>query len=324
MNTSAYLQSQGWLGTGHSLPTSSGTPGLAKPLLVSQKRNLYGVGKKSHVFADQWWKKAFDEGLKGLDVGREVRSVGDEGVGNGEGEVVNVEGVGEKVEVGNGNRALEMLRCGGARWVGVNEGGLYGRFVKGEGMKGTIGEGTRKRKREHGDKSAEKEKDGKRIKKDKAVAGVRLPSVAVEDQAVAQDSAESAKELRRRLKRDRKMEKARLAPVSDSERAPEKLDQAKAERRKQRRAKRALRAQDGTPKIASGPTSLNSTPPNDVHQDVTPVIRMSEDTILERKKRKAAKKALTASNLDLGCTALHVETRKKERHRKDKIRTSKP
>ncbi|KAI9705897.1 MAG: hypothetical protein M1836_005303 [Candelina mexicana] len=283
MNTSAYLESQGWLGTGHSLPTSSGHPGLSKPLLVSQKRNLHGVGKKTHTHADQWWARAFDVSLKGLDVGRSRD--GGEDIGGGK---------------ESGNRALEMLKSGGARWVGVDEGGLYGRFVKGEGMKGTFGEGGAsgaKRQRER-----EKEKEGVegRIMKEEAVLEVKAPCAAVVDQAVARGDAASDKELRRRQRRDRKMEKARLAVGSEGLYTMVDLDATKAERRARRREKRALRSQDSAPKIASEPTPLEAMPSNGAQQeDVSPATRFSESAILERKRRKAAKKALKALNFGI-------------------------
>ncbi|KAH8150020.1 uncharacterized protein LAJ45_05706 [Morchella importuna] len=38
-----------------------------RPILYSQKKNTYGLGKKEHS-SDQWWEKAFDNQLKNLDV----------------------------------------------------------------------------------------------------------------------------------------------------------------------------------------------------------------------------------------------------------------
>lgn len=117
MDTTAYLTGQGWLGTGHSLhPTGRG---IKKPLLVSRKSNVLGVGKKKHdAHADQWWARAFDAGLKSLEVGRS-----------------NSVGATQNVKAGAWGQ-LDMLKAGGQTWAG--NGGLYAGFVRGEGLNGTI------------------------------------------------------------------------------------------------------------------------------------------------------------------------------------------
>lgn len=117
MDTRAYLTGQGWLGTGHSLhPTGRG---IKKPLLVSRKSNVLGVGKKKHdTHADQWWARAFDAGLKSLEVGRSESS-----------------GATESVKAGTWGQ-LDTLKAGGQKWAG--NGGLYAGFVRGEGLSGTI------------------------------------------------------------------------------------------------------------------------------------------------------------------------------------------
>ncbi|KAL8705458.1 MAG: hypothetical protein Q9201_001439 [Fulgogasparrea decipioides] len=113
MDATAYLTRQGWLGAGHALHPSG--HGIKKPLLVSKKTNSLGVGKKAHdVHADQWWSRAFDETLKSI---------------NGEDAAKDV------VQTSEGNMAL--LGIYSAKWT--TEGGLYGNFVRGEGLKGTIG-----------------------------------------------------------------------------------------------------------------------------------------------------------------------------------------
>lgn len=114
MDAHALLTSQGWRGTGHSLHPSSDSTGLAKPLLVAQKKNNLGVGKKQHKTSDMWWMNAFDKTLKGLDTSKD-------------GTVVQ--------NVTNGG--LDMVVRGGARFVG-NSGGLYASFVRGECLSGTI------------------------------------------------------------------------------------------------------------------------------------------------------------------------------------------
>ena len=85
---------------------------------MSQKANVLGVGKKQHdVHADQWWARAFDDTLKGLNTTK------NEATGKTEG-----------IAFGAGAQALQLL--GGAKWVG--QGGLYGNFVRGESLDGTL------------------------------------------------------------------------------------------------------------------------------------------------------------------------------------------
>jgi nucleolar protein TMA23 len=102
MDASQYLKNHGWQGSGHSLDGNG--RGLKKPLLVSKKVDVLGVGLNKHAaVSDQWWLRAYDQGLQSLGTGKES--------------------------------ALAQ-----AQKHGVNRGGLYGRFVKGEGMPGSLGE----------------------------------------------------------------------------------------------------------------------------------------------------------------------------------------
>lgn len=117
MNTSEYLNRQGWLGSGHSLDPSG--HGIIKPILVSKKPNGFGLGRKQNdVHADQWWSRIFDNTLKSLHLGKD----------------------------GAGKRAKPERLCygvpppanipqDGARWAG----NLYETFVRGEGLVGTLG-----------------------------------------------------------------------------------------------------------------------------------------------------------------------------------------
>lgn len=103
MNAEGLLRKQGWRGAGYSLDTTG--RGIKKPLLISHKQDQLGLGKKkaSHTTDDQWWMRAFDESLQNL----------------GTGQTSTLSQIQEK---------------------GINRGGLYGFFVKGEGLVGTIGE----------------------------------------------------------------------------------------------------------------------------------------------------------------------------------------
>ncbi|TKA33185.1 hypothetical protein B0A50_00738 [Salinomyces thailandicus] len=104
MDSAGYLKRQGWQGDGHSLDKTG--RGIKKPLLVSKKVDVLGVGLNKHAaVSDQWWLRAFDQGLKDL---------------------------------GSGKQSL----LANVQKHGVNRGGLYGRFVKGDGMRGTIGSET--------------------------------------------------------------------------------------------------------------------------------------------------------------------------------------
>ncbi|KAK3672785.1 hypothetical protein LTR78_007371 [Recurvomyces mirabilis] len=102
MDARAYLQSQGWQGDGHSLDHTG--RGIKKPLLVSKKVDVLGVGVNKHqAVSDQWWLRAYDQGL---------------------------------TDFGTGKQSL----LGQVQKHGIAMGGLYGRFVKGEGVAGTFGE----------------------------------------------------------------------------------------------------------------------------------------------------------------------------------------
>lgn len=107
MDASAYLISQGWAGSGHALHDSG--RGISKPLLVSQKRNSFGVGKKQD---HQWWARAFDDTLKEITITQSKES----GKLNG---------------IASTRPVVTSARLGG-------KGQLYSNFVKGECLTGTL------------------------------------------------------------------------------------------------------------------------------------------------------------------------------------------
>ena len=118
MDAAAYLTNQGWRGDGHALHHSG--RGITKPIRIPQKANVLGVGKKPHdAHADQWWARAFDDTLKGLNTTKN-----------------DTTGKTDGVQFGAGAQALQMVGIGGAKWVG--QVGLYSNFVRGESLSGTL------------------------------------------------------------------------------------------------------------------------------------------------------------------------------------------
>jgi nucleolar protein TMA23 len=129
MDAHAHLLSLGWAGPGHSLDSRphKGRRGLAydpkqvhntgngliKPLLISQKKNTFGIGKKAHEPAagNEWWLKGFETALSN--------------VGKSESERTSGTATPELGRPANGYAGKHI--------------GLYGFFVKGGEMEGTIG-----------------------------------------------------------------------------------------------------------------------------------------------------------------------------------------
>ncbi|CEH13577.1 PROTEIN TMA23 [Ceraceosorus bombacis] len=63
LNTSTYMQSQGWAGQGNPLGLNGS--GLKKPLAIPQKRGLKGIGKDRDR-ANEWWDCLFEASAKAL------------------------------------------------------------------------------------------------------------------------------------------------------------------------------------------------------------------------------------------------------------------
>ena len=118
MDPETYLTNQGWRGHGHPLHYSG--RGITKPLHLSQKANIFGVGKKQHdAHADQWWARAFDDTLKGLTTSKNEAT-----------------GKIERVSVGSVAQTLPCVGIGEAKRIGT--GNLYSNFVRGESLSGTL------------------------------------------------------------------------------------------------------------------------------------------------------------------------------------------
>ena len=248
MNAHALLTSQGWRGDGHTLHPTSNSVGLSHHLLVSKKLNTLGVGKKQHGTSDMWWMNAFDKSLKGL-------GVKEEGLG--------VEAQGEGV--------LEGLRKGMGMGKWGEGGGLYGCFVRGEGLGGTIGEaengvgdmtGKRKRKIEddNGDRMTKKRKRAKgteesqeeRTKEEAA----KTASKQTEPTSITPTESDSAvepslrKEKTKEKRLERKAAKKALNQKTDTSLTPPESDEMgdhvttkaklKEERRERKRQKKIL------------------------------------------------------------------------------------
>jgi len=205
MNAAEYLKKQGWQGSGHSLDGPAGR-GLKKPLLVSKKVDVLGVGLNKHAaVSDQWWLRAYDQGLQTLGTGKES--------------------------------ALAQ-----AQKHGVNRGGLYGRFVKGEGVPGTLGQtiwpsstpGEAKKVQENGmlptpqDSDAQEEKAERKRKRADNKSEEKKSKRKVES-----GKEESEKKVAKRAKKDaKKATKAAKGKTSgtstaDASSAEEELDAEK-------------------------------------------------------------------------------------------------
>jgi len=126
MDAKAHLLSLGWAGPGHALdsrpykqkghrglaydPNQSHNTGngLVRPLLISQRRGNLGIGKKAHepTAGNDWWLKGFESALGNIGKSESERS----------------SGTATPVQVHAGKH-----------------GGLYGFFIRGQGMEGTMG-----------------------------------------------------------------------------------------------------------------------------------------------------------------------------------------
>ena len=213
MNTAAYLANQGWQGNGHALHHSG--RGITKPLRVSQKLNTFGIGKKQHdAHADQWWARAFDDTLKGLNTATNAATGRTEGI-----------------SLDKGAQALQIANKAGAKWVA--QGGLYSNFVKGEGLSGTLSpekktasedEGRREAQGDDEDEESvlrqpreKKKKKHKRKDRDHAVDTVEIPIVKLSNVKDIDDLSQGihgetikteTKAERRQRKKERRAKKA--------------------------------------------------------------------------------------------------------------------
>ncbi|KAI9889766.1 MAG: hypothetical protein M1814_004968 [Vezdaea aestivalis] len=281
MDAHAHLRSQGWSGPGHALQASTSSDaasaGLVRPLLAAKKVDNKGVGKKSFDATDRWWEQAYDRGLKALgDLGVDAPEKGMKtGVGA---KSVGVEKEGDKMERMNAKRKrgpaanedLYSIRQGTAKYTGT--GALYGRFVKGEGLNGTISRATlrggagepevlRSKKRKRSKKSKKTkpptEEDDDDVEMEDADVGEEQTkhtsesSKGAEDKqetSIEQEKAEQEVELLRQHKTDRRLRRAAAkddiessnenTPQQDGETEQEAEESSKKFHKTQKRKKR--------------------------------------------------------------------------------------
>ena len=247
MDASGYLKRHGWKGSGHSLDQTG--RGLKKPLLVSKKVDVLGVGLNKHAaVSDQWWLRAFDQGLKTFGTGQES--------------------------------ALAQ-----AQKHGVNRGGLYGRFVKGEGVPGTLGQTI--------------------VPTDTKQAPAQVKGVAVEGDGLLptpQDSDAQDERKERKRKRDgkdgEKRSKRKIAEGKDMKEAAEGSDDQAA-----KRAKKEAKKVSKSKKDKSKSKSKSATPAetSSAEDDLDPEKRalytkraaekgVSIETYIKRRQEKYAAK----------------------------------
>ncbi|KAL9000228.1 MAG: hypothetical protein Q9169_001130 [Polycauliona sp. 2 TL-2023] len=266
MNAAAYLTSQGWRGSGHALHPSGN--GISKPLLISQKSNTLGVGKKAHdAYADQWWARAFDDTLKSLN----GQSTTKKSSTTAEAEVVK--------------RAVVPTR-----WS--MGGGLYGGFVRGEGLRGTMGAeektmaddqpAIKKRRLDGGRESrAEQDHDSER-KKSRKRTSRHLPS---DTDSKTHNASAASTEIPTKVSppRSNKTPQSESVPVEDGA-----VDSA---------------AQSG---IADGVVHSTATTPNPKIADATETA--VQDEAQERRKKKKRERRLKEKGLTGGTASAEHET----------------
>ncbi|KAK0509029.1 hypothetical protein JMJ35_008400 [Cladonia borealis] len=219
MDTAAYLASQGWAGHGHALHHSG--RGIIKPIAIAQKNNVLGVGKKRHdAHADQWWARAFDETLKGINATK------DGATGTTEGLVVT----------GAAKQAGSKMR-GGVHCVGN---GLYSCFVKGEGLGGTLKEQDVEIGTQIGEPSLRKDQAKKKKKK-----RLRAQSEATEMASLRRDRDDDGAEEEVRAvnaapkeeKKEKRKKRKGVDTINEGQEAP-KAELTEKEQRKQRKKAR--------------------------------------------------------------------------------------
>ncbi|KAK5702703.1 hypothetical protein LTR97_003649 [Elasticomyces elasticus] len=253
MDASVYLRKQGWLGEGHSLDQTG--KGIKRPLLVSKKIDVLGVGLNKHAaVSDQWWLRAYDQGLK---------------------------------DFGTGKQNL----LGQVQKHGHSRGGLYGRFVKGEEVPGTI------------EPSLESTPTGSTTLVEKKVGGEMASSAG----AIIGDGNDAPTKKRKREDKFSEQKeiraKRRRESIASTENAPSKKRKNDSKDPNEKRAQRRL---DREAKAQKQSESNNESRPSETSGvDIKSVINLeavadlksARDRALERKRQaqmaKKARKTMT-------------------------------
>ncbi|CEN62870.1 hypothetical protein ASPCAL09499 [Aspergillus calidoustus] len=186
----AYLIRHGWSGTGNPLNPdraggSRGGLGLTKPILVARRSGNQGVGKKTTKDpTNQWWLRGFEDALKG--VGTDAAANAASGSTAGKANALTSE--------------------------------LYRFFVRGEVIRGTLGDDvnkgdvvdkakTKKRKRDEGDEGVRETKEEKRKRK--------------EEKRARKAEKEARREARRVKKEEKRAKKEKKALRALAKKRPE-------------------------------------------------------------------------------------------------------
>lgn len=211
MNAHALLSSQGWRGHGHSLHKTDDSIGLAKPLLLNRKSNTNGLGAgNAHFNNDQWWLNAFDEQLKGLEMGKK-------------GEL--------KQTVTNGK--LNTMKMGA-----LGKYSVYTHFVSGGLLNGTID--LIRKSESTSTSTSEDESDAKKKSKSTRGKETKEERRARKEARRIRKDARAVRRAARQVKRDAKA-KRKAGKASKSSSSSESSDAASEEKRLRRAKKEEKR-----------------------------------------------------------------------------------
>ncbi|KAL2125135.1 hypothetical protein VTJ04DRAFT_1500 [Mycothermus thermophilus] len=253
MNAEALLKSQGWRGKGYSLHPTDNSIGLSRPLLISRTTDGRGVGSKAsyHATSDQWWLRAFDEKLKGLDTSA----------------AKNGGGVVQTVKTGKLDAVTSTVGGKAGKYTGAA--GLYACFVRGGVLEGTLGliedkkdgstagestdatPSTSSSSSENGDQSSSgkkrKKEDRRSETREERLARKAAKRIRKEEKAKRKAAEAEAKRKAEEKAAKKALKKARRANETKEERRARK-----AERRARKEAKRLKRLAEERKKAEQG------------------------------------------------------------------------
>lgn len=216
MDAHAYLKSQGWRGTGHSLHPDSDETGLKHHLLIKRNDDGRGLGlKKADHKAEAWWLNAFDQALKGIDVSKDAKG-------------------GMKQTLRDGGQLAKITSKGLTKYTGSR--GLYNSFVKGGVIGGSVGVDELTKPGITLGGSRKKEAGSKSERKTQLVtppdSGAATPTLNDDDDSSSSseddsDVQKAAKTKRKAAKKERKQQKVTEKAERRARREAKKLDKAR-------------------------------------------------------------------------------------------------